>query len=315
MMNKLFLLIFILGILSGSFVSVSASTSCDLHITVVNQDPYPAVPNDYVEVVFQMSGVQNPDCKGAWFELIPSYPFSLDEKDSLRILDESTWVFNYKNDWMIPYTLRVDKNALDGAPEIEVHYAPGSWSSDSYFSEGFNVTVEDSRTSFDAVIQEISGSEISIAIANVGEYTANSVVVRVPEQEDFKATGTDGQMVGNLDSGDYSIVSFDISSEKTQTEGTLEIEIYYTDNIGERRIIINDFSINSNDISTKEEIEEGKRERGLSSSLIFWVIIVIIGIILIAKRKKIKGLFNKSKGKSSKNKAHKKIPEWFKGEK
>src|SRR6056297_446729 len=58
-------------------VSSQQSTACNLNVSLINQDPYPVLPGNYVEVVFQVSGVDNTDCKGAKFELLEDYPFSL----------------------------------------------------------------------------------------------------------------------------------------------------------------------------------------------------------------------------------------------
>ncbi len=91
---------FLFGIFLVSFVSAE---SCDLSVSLVNQDPYPAIPGDYVDVVFQIDGIENPSCERAIFELVTSYPFSLDENDTTRILEGSTWVSEYKTEWMIPY--------------------------------------------------------------------------------------------------------------------------------------------------------------------------------------------------------------------
>ena len=241
-MKKIVILIVLMQFLVIGLVSAATISECRLNITMINQDPYPAIPGDYVKVVFQVSGVQNPSCGGVKFELIPSYPFSIDGGESTKTLEGSTWVADYNTYWMIPYKLRVDKGALDGESEIEVRYSVGN--SNLYIQKEFSITIEDSRTNFDAVIQESTTSEVSIAIANIGKYIANSVVVRIPEQENFRATGIDGQMVGNLDAGDYTIVSFSVSPKRImtgnrtmQSSSNLKFDIYYTDGIGERRIV------------------------------------------------------------------------------
>jgi len=239
------LLLGVLFLLVG-FVHAADTSTCNLNISLINQDPYPAIPGEYVKAVFQVGGVQNVNCNGVKFELIPSYPFSLDNNDGLRTLEGSTWTPDYKADWMIPYTIRVDKDAIDGDSEIKVRYSTGN--SDVVVQKTFDITIEDARTDFDAVIQESSTSDVSIAIANTGKYIANSVVVRIPEQDNFKVTGTDGQMVGNLDAGDYTIVSFGVSPKKAfsnnrtnqnnpMTTSNLKFDIYYTDTLGERRIV------------------------------------------------------------------------------
>lgn len=255
---KYFLFVF-LAVFMLNTASADATTTCNLQISLINQDPNPAIPGDYVDVLFQVSGVDNSDCQGAMFELIPSYPFSLDEP-GLRTLNGNTWVANYKTEWNIPYKLRVDKAALDGDTDLEVHYAPGYYNPGYSLTKYFNITIKDSRTNFDAVIQEISGADISIALANTGKYAANSVVVRIPEQESFKAVGTNGQMVGNLESGDYTIVSFSLSQTSSRNfqnmtnysrtgssyQTNLKFDIYYTDNLGERRIVNMQLPLNLN---------------------------------------------------------------------
>lgn len=237
----------------GATTSVADNyyVNCALNVSLVNQDPYPAQPNSYVNIVFQVSWLQNYVCNGSRFELVQSYPFSLDGNDWVRILPDDTYIQDYKKDWMVPYRLRIDKDALDGDAEVEVHYSPGIWDNSTPAIKKFNITIRDARTIFDAVLQDVSGSEVSIAIANAGKYAANAVVVRVPQQDDFLVTGTDGQMVGNLAAGDYTVVSFSIAPKAAgfsrnasignasfrQGPRDLKLEIYYTDNIGIRRVV------------------------------------------------------------------------------
>jgi len=328
--NKNNLLIFILLIsLSVNFVS---ALYCDLDVSLLNQNPYPAVPGEYVDAVFQVSGIIS-GCGGAAFELFPSYPFSIVENDSVKILGGNTYhVTGYQTDWLVPYKLKVDKGALDSNYEIKVRYHSGTSTSwDSYISQIFNLTVQDSRTDFDAVIQEVSGSSVSIAIANVGKYSANSVVVRIPEQENFRVTGTDGQMVGNLASGDYTIVSFSLSSvvQKDYQKGfnrstgvqqnqasNLKFDIYYTDALGERRIVNMELpiSLSSSVNASSGYINGFSRTQAQTSSGINWTALIIVLIIIAAgfviykKYPYLKKKFSKKKASNTSNI----IPDWVK---
>ena len=299
---------FIFFMVLASFVSVSASTVCDLDITLVNQDPYPTVPNSYVEIVFQMSGISNSECDGAWFELITMYPFSLDEGDNLKIIDGSTWISNYNNVWMIPYTLRVDKDALNGASEIEVRYSSGTYNSDSYFSEVFNISVEDSRTSFDAVIQETVMGETSIAIANIGQNDANAAIVRIPKQEGIIIKSNNGQMIGDLEQGDYTVVAF--SFEGT---GEINLQIDYTDNGGVRRseiVVIH----RGNDSGDSTTTIPGSKKNGSvvvpvesDSNITIWIILILVlSVVGFLSYKYYKRKLIKMKGVSSS------VPNWMK---
>ena len=312
-------------------------TDCALNATLVNQNPYPAQPDSYVDIVFQVSWLQNYVCNGSRFELVMSYPFSLDENNSLRILPTDTYVQDYKTDWMVPYHLRVDKDALDGDAEVEVRYSPGIWGNDTPSIKKFNITIEDARTAFDAVLQDIQGSDVSIAIANSGKYAANSVVVRIPQQEDFTVSGTDGQMVGNLASGDYTVVGFSISQKLTQngfrnasfrnmsnagfinqSPRKLKFDIYYTDNIGERRIVNMELpyivsgnsSIGIRNSSATNGNFQGRTSgsAGSSSGILLVVAIACIAAVFIVYMK----FFRHPKNKAEKPQKKDEVPDWIK---
>lgn len=257
-MKKIIILsLFLFVLLTG----IVAAEECDLSISLVNQDPYPAVPNSYVKVVFQVSGLENPECLGAKFELVETYPFSLDNKEGLRIVEGSTYISKYKTEWMIPYKIRVDNNALDGENEIKIRYIAGNtekWvSSDNWISESFDIEIDNSRTDFDVIVQEVSDSEVAIAIANTGKNVAESVIVKIPEQENFKVTGTDGQMVGNLENGDYTLVTFEVEKNRGADSNELELQIFYTDTISERRTVVKTVDLNLGATSPLESLVSG----------------------------------------------------------
>ena len=118
-------------------------------------------------------------------------------------------------------------------------------------------------TDFDVAFSEGNAGEVSLSIANVGNNEAYSVKVSIPEQDNYRTTGSSASIVGNLDTGDYTITSFTITSnnlasdsentEKTsmnkdemdaeeiaamrqsqQSQSGLEVLIEYTDSTGQR---------------------------------------------------------------------------------
>ncbi|VVB79662.1 Uncharacterised protein [uncultured archaeon] len=316
----------------------SASSLCDPSISLVSQDPNPAVPGEYVKVVFEISGLGN--CNGYAVKLAPDYPFSLDSNDSLiQTISSSPYVPDTKDVWMVSYKLRVDPAAINGDYNVTLEYNEGNYMTPFYSAKAFNLSVQDSRTSFDAVIQAINGNEVSIAIANTGKYAANSVVVRIPSNQSYyQASGIDGQMVGNLASGDYTIVGFSITpkiSRQNQTTGTnpnsginympqqdknLQCDIYYTDNIGQRRIASLELPLKLTTNTTASGAYgnfPGSRRStttsiNLLSSINFWIIIALIAIVAFFLYRKyseqIKEFFSKKKQNSSSEEA----PSWVK---
>jgi hypothetical protein len=266
----------------------SMASSC-IYVTSLRYEPYPVNPGEYFTLWIKAENVGNEQAEDVIFELVPKYPFSLDSNENPvreygKLAVGETVAFDYK--------IRVDKDAVHGENEIELRYKTDKGNS-IWAYDDFDIQVEDAQTDFDLVIQEVSDSEVSIAIANVGKTVAYSVIVRIPEQEAYAATGTDGQMVGNLENGDYTLVGFEITKKRGANDGNLKVQIDYTDNIGERRSVIKDIPFdmansggmaNSGAATSLQTIPENfgtarrnsTRQTAIYQQWWFWAIIVAV---------------------------------------
>lgn len=282
------------------------------------------------------------------FKLEPKYPFSLDPgSDSVQIIEGSLYVGESKTYWAIPYNVRVAGDTIKGDYKLKLLYHIGSNKNPEsfYIGDEFNISVMDTKTSFDAIIQEVTGSDVSIAIANTGKYTANSVVVKVPEQESFSVSGVDGQMVGNLETGDYTIVGFSVIQKREMiskdvtdsnipktSSNKLKFDIYYTDNIGERRTVNMELPLNMNmGNSTIGGTGNFAGRKSTQSNFSWYKILVILALLIggyfIYKKypKKTKDLLNiiitktknifKKKDSQDNSNYLSKTPEWIKNAK
>lgn len=228
-MKNLFLLFTIVIILASL-----TSAACDLDIVLVNQDPSPAMPGDYVKVVFQVSGLQSPDCGTVNFWIEEDFPFSLDPGVEKQVTMRSgTYVKDYRNFFLVPYKLRVHENAVDGENEIPVKYSVSSDYESRFFLEKFNITVEDSRTDFEVHIKDYSSKtkKVVFEILNIGENDVEGFTIDFPKQENAKIYGTNRIIIGDLNSNEEDSATFEVDLE----EGEIKIDISYTDQIGERR--------------------------------------------------------------------------------
>ncbi len=72
-------------------------------------------------------------------------------------------------------------------------------------------------TTFDVVLQTSTTSSTTFAIVNTGANTASSVVVSIPQQPNYSTSGTSSASLGNLDAGDYTLASFQLSSTNSNT--------------------------------------------------------------------------------------------------
>lgn len=307
------LLLASLFILTLHQTSAQTTTVCNPEIYLVNQDPNPAVPNDDVKVLFQVSGLENANCKDLTVRLIPQYPFSLESGyDAVQSIGGSTFAPGVSNVWMIPYKLKIADDALDGDYQIKTESDTGQ----NAIQDNFSISVTDAQTDFAVVIQDVSGTQASIGIVNTGKNIANSLIVGIPQQEEFVASGINQQIVGNLAAGDYTLVSFNIASRNSRNttrvgagptgaafnasresfnvsrdNQLLKVKIDYTDGIGKRRSVIKEVQFNSlllQGNSTTRTFSQTSRTTSTSSSSVFtyliskWLYILVIAAIIAA---------------------------------
>jgi hypothetical protein len=67
-------------------------------------------------------------------------------------------------------------------------------------------------TSFEIVASQSTTGTTSLTVINTGANTANSVIVSIPQQLSYTVTGIQSTSLGNLDPGDYSLASFQVTS-------------------------------------------------------------------------------------------------------
>jgi hypothetical protein len=127
----------------------------------------------------------------------------------------------------------------------------------------------------------------------------------VPKQEGFTTSGAIANIVGNLDSGDYTLVTFDISKSISREPGsnvtivsqddTITIEISYTDTLGIRRTVDKEvyYSFGGPSMMNTSSLAGNfaQRSSGSSNGLLYIVIGVagiaaVVAVIKLKTRKK-----------------------------
>lgn len=119
----------------------------------------------------------------------------------------------------IEYIVVADVNAVAGLYQLNLNLkfdAENSTSKEINTKAGVFVGGE---TDFDVTFSESSAGQTSLSVANIGNNPALSVTVRIPEQQGFRVTGSTSSIIGNLDKGDYTIVSFQIMGGSMTQEG------------------------------------------------------------------------------------------------
>ncbi|MFA5856835.1 MAG: hypothetical protein WC867_05725 [Candidatus Pacearchaeota archaeon] len=325
-LNILFILIMSLAMLTTFINAATSNPSCNFNIQMINQDPNPGVPNEYVKVLFKVTGTENPLCSHVSVKLNPEYPFSMDPgTNDQQTLDGSTYVAGYNTNWMIPYKLRIAQDALEGDYNLKLLYKMDESNdpSSSWVEKTFPISIVDSQTNFDIVVQDATTTQVSFGVVNTGKNIANSMIVKIPQQNSYRVTGTSEQIVGNLDAGDYTIVSFSLttaarSRNTTNSESLtpLKVQIDYTDEIGERRSLTKDVQFNVASFSTNSTRFTNTRTTTTTTawykSYYFYgvLILLLIGYIYYKRKNKFNIIFWKGKNKTNSSND----PDWVQSE-
>jgi len=169
------------------------------------------------------------------------------------------------------YTVVADVNAQPGLYQLDLNLKYESLvnTTSTVIKTKAGVLVG-GETDFDVAFSESTQGQTSLSVANTGNNPALSVSVKIPEQDRFRVIGSTSSIIGNLDKGDFTIVSFQITprsnfgdtplnrkgqrqrpqgdQEQEHNAGTegerfsggsnnLDVVIEYTDTTGERRSI------------------------------------------------------------------------------
>lgn len=223
-------------ILASVFFSllVVSAAACELEVSLLNQDPYPAIPGDYVKVVFQITGLENPECGLVKFGISEEYPISLDPNTTNQVtIEAGTFQRKYSSSYLAPYMIRIDKNAIEGNNPIEVSYSVGL----TNYLEEFNIYVEDSRADFEIYVKDYdySTNELTFEILNIEDVDIQALTIEVPKQEGINVKGANKKVIGDLDSNEYTSADFEMVLPDGESE--INVNLIYTDSINIRREI------------------------------------------------------------------------------
>jgi hypothetical protein len=201
----------------------------------------------------------------------------------------------------VVYSVMADVNAVPGLYTLEVTLSFEDYESKTKSIQTTAGLFVGGATDFDVSFSESSQDKISLSVANIGNNMAYAVKVSVPEQEGFEVNGNPSTIVGNLQKGDYTIATFNVSTQaaggytgtaqdtanasdatgdnSTFTSGDnspLKIRIEYTDAKGERITVDKDVAVQ---MSSFAEIgtEDKSRARGNSSGMPYLLVLVVAG--------------------------------------
>jgi len=223
----------------------------------------------------------------------------------------------------LKYTVMADVNAQPGLYQLDLNlkYESLTNTTSTVIKTKAGVFVG-GETDFDVAFSQSSQGQTSLSVANTGNNPAQSVSVRIPEQPNFRVAGSNSAIIGNLDKGDYTVVSFQItqstgnftgvnrqrqSSQNSQAlnlqnltsarSNNLRVVIDYTDTTGERRSIEKNVEIQFRPDAASQTSANvrANSQTSIFSSWIFYIILIAVAGAGWYFRKKIIAVFSKNK--------------------
>jgi len=222
----------------------NASSSNDygaLSVKLLNQDPDPANPGEYVELRFKVTKSGNDVIENVKFELKPSFPFSFDNSDS-PIKEIGNWYGNSDEEeyYTLYYKLRVAEDAIEGDYEIKLIQKINSKSD---IEKEFTIRVDEKKnpklnigyvkTSPAKLIADYDEGLVEVEIVNNGESAAKQVVIQMNLPEEFtESFGYSSKVnLGTIDSGSSKTAKFYIDTKTGLKSGNYQtsLELNYKD--------------------------------------------------------------------------------------
>ena len=264
------------------FATTFASALCEIDVSLLNQDPYPAVPGEKMEAVFTISNIDSAECGTIEFEVINEYPFTVSPGfDNRYIFQSGTFTKDYNSQKIIPIDYIVDNRALDGDTPIEVKYRHSvSSGSSNFLSKTFDIKIEDVKVDFEIFVSDydFSTKEIKFEILNIGKADIEAVTIEVPKQEGIKVYGSNRENVGDLSSNEdtSSDLRMDINTNK------VKLLVSYSDSIQVRRVVEKEITF---DASLFEETKE-TGGKNYTNWIVAAVVIALILYFFMRRKKK-----------------------------
>ena len=258
-----------------------------LKIKDIRHDPYVASPGEYIDVYMKLENtggtISNPS-----FDLELPVPFSLDEATQYSNMP----TIEPGEKLTLQFRIKTDENAIPDDHELRFIIKNNN---EAYASYYFVLEVDDVVTDFDIALQEVNKDGVALAIANIGKNDANAITVSLANQQDFELLGPANTIIGNLNAGDYTILTAYLKPKVDSKQQNIIVKIDYTDTVGNRRTIHKTVPVEKTPKTQSgfeqleaEVLEVDTQEKQGSNFFMYTTIIllVIMLVLYIRKRKK-----------------------------
>jgi hypothetical protein len=242
-------------------------------VEIIHIDKTVLIPGKQNSLKFTINNVGNSPLRDMKFSWLNSagilLPVGSDNTKYIKYLDVGSSVD-------VEYQVIADSNADAGLYKLDLTLIyPNSLTGVDEEIQTIAGVYVGGGTDFDIAYSESSSSTTSFTIANTGSNPAFSVSVVVPQQNGWSVSGANSMIIGNLNTGDYTVASFSLKSSQTgamvngqrtqlrnvsqqgatpptgtlASQNTLKVQIVYTDTMGNRETIEKNVTMSQSSIS------------------------------------------------------------------
>jgi len=180
----LILLLLVSTVLAAYPVTEQLPLTMGIRVSLLNQDPDPVAPGDYVELRFQLTN-NGQSRKDVTFEILPEYPFALDlAKPAVQDLGPIYGFADSKDIQTVYYRLRVNENAVEGTETIKIRYKEKGF---DWIQQEFDIRIQSKdaalslisvKTEPESLIQGKEGN-LRIEIKNLADSLMKEVTLKL----------------------------------------------------------------------------------------------------------------------------------------
>lgn len=275
---------------SNTTASSGSSQGPQFVVQAIQYDPYPVNPGEWFDIWVKAQNVGLTDALNAQFQIVPNYPFEQVDNgvQSFGMIPGTVNAYKYQsslgdsqpeaNQVIMKFRVKVADNAPDGQSSLKLQMNTNQNAGTS-FTYNIPVSIAKTRTDFTLVTQGSSAQGTSFAIANTGENAATAVIVSIPEQQGVVVSGARSSIIGNLNSGDFTSVTFQVAPRRDVN--AILVDVSYTDTTGVRNTVEENVSVSSVAASNFSQFGRATaRQSSSSNSFLTVVVYLVLGALI-----------------------------------
>ncbi len=233
-MKKIILsMILMLALFIPAVCAGDMQNSAVMSISLVNQDPDPAIAGDVVEMRIGVENIGGLAASNLVVELVPEYPFEIvSGEKSIQKIDTIAGYQGEKNMKILKYKMRINKDATAGAYTLKVQY----------YEEGLNVVPLTKSLPIEITSREnaevihidkttlVPGKQSSLkfSINNVGSSPLRDISFNWENTDGIiLPVGSDNtRYIKYIDIGESAEIEYQVIADSSATAGLYKLNLY-----------------------------------------------------------------------------------------